>query len=107
MAQKNNPQAEALYRQAIQMYRLTLPANSLNEGITRIKLGRTLLRERRFAEAEKETSGGYQIVSKQAAPSASWLQSAREDLVADYTALGQPDRAKAFSQISVALPPKP
>jgi serine/threonine-protein kinase len=107
MAQKNNPQAEALYRQAIQMYLLTLPANSLNEGITRIKLGRTLLRERRFAEAEKETSGGYQIVSKQAAPSASWLQNAREDLVADYNALGQPDRAKTFSRISVALAPKP
>jgi serine/threonine-protein kinase len=68
LARKDNTRAEELFRQALAMYAQTLPAGSLNEGITRIKLGRTLLRERRFAEAEVETSTGYQILSKQANP---------------------------------------
>ena len=65
-------------------------------GIARIKLGRTLLRQKRFAEAEKETGVGYEILVKQTDPSVSWLQSARGDLVAIYDALKQPEKASKF-----------
>ncbi len=48
------------------------------------------------AEAERESKAGYDIVSKQAAPSVSWLKSAREDLAAAYDALHRPEEAARF-----------
>ena len=45
---------------------------------------------------EREARGGYQIVAKQAAPTVSWLKTAREDLVAIYSALHQPEQAETF-----------
>jgi len=96
MAQKQDRRAEPLFRQAIEIYKQTLPPGHLNEGITRIKLGRALLRQDRFAEAEQESLAGYEILSRQANPSVSWLQNAREDLGVIYTRLNQPDKAKKF-----------
>jgi serine/threonine-protein kinase len=96
MAQKDNSEAEALFREAIAMFSRTLPPDSLNEGIARIKLGRALRRQDRFSEAVPESLRGYRVVSKQASPSAPWLRFAREDLVADYTALHQPEKNREF-----------
>jgi hypothetical protein len=44
-----------------------------------VKLGRTLLRERRYREAETEILAGSEILSKQTSPSVSWIQAARKD----------------------------
>lgn len=96
MAQQENTRAEPLFREALAMYAQTLPSGSLNEGITRIKLGRVLLRQNRFTEAEPESLAGYRILSKQASPSVSWLQDARQDLAATYAALHQPEKAQQF-----------
>jgi tetratricopeptide (TPR) repeat protein/predicted Ser/Thr protein kinase len=96
MARKQNSRAESLFREALAMYAQTLPPGNNNVGITRIKLGRSLLRQNRFAEAETESLAGYQILSSQASPSVSWLHSARQDLAAIYTALNQPEKAKPF-----------
>ena len=85
------------------MYAQTLPAGNLNEGITRINLGRALLRERRFAEAEVESLTGYQILAKQASPRVSWLQNAREDLVSIYAALRELEKARKFRAEQSAL----
>lgn len=71
----------------------TLSNEHLNTGISRVKLGRALLRQSRHSEAEVELVAGYEILKKQTAPSVSWQVSAREDLVAVYDALKQPDRA--------------
>jgi serine/threonine-protein kinase len=65
-------------------------------GIAQIKLGRALLRQGRFAEAVKESSAGYEIVSKQTTPSIGWLQNARRDLVAAYDSLGSPDKGARY-----------
>lgn len=81
--------AERLYRQAIAIYERAQSPTHLNTGIGRIKLGRVLLRQRRFAEAERESLAGYRIVAGQATPSVSWLQSARTDLAEIYDALGR------------------
>jgi serine/threonine-protein kinase len=80
MARKDYEQARSLLREALAMYVQTLPATHLNVGIARIKLGRTLLRSRRYAQAEGESRAGFEILSKQAQPSVSWLNSARQDL---------------------------
>ena len=110
MAKKEFTRAEPLFREAIVIYSETQSPEHINTGIARIKLGRTLLGEQRYAEAERETLRGYEIVSKQASPSVSWLRSARQDLVKAYTALHQSEKAARFqaeidaAQVSTARP---
>jgi serine/threonine-protein kinase len=99
VAKKQYSKAEQLYREAIRRFTDTLSADHLNTGVARIKLGGTLLRERRYAEAEAESLAGYRIVSKQASPSIGWLENAREDLRAIYAALHEPDKAREFERI--------
>jgi eukaryotic-like serine/threonine-protein kinase len=89
-------QAEMLFRQVIPIYVETQSANNRNTGIARIKLGRTLLRQNRYAEAEKESRGGYDILSKQMDPKVSWLVNARKDLVEEYEGLKEPEEAAKF-----------
>lgn len=96
LQKKDYARAEQLFREAIRRYSETLPANHMFMGVAHIKLGRTLVRERRFADAEPESLAGYEIVAKQANPSVSWLKSARQDLVAEYEALKEPEKAKKF-----------
>ncbi len=96
VAQQQYARAEPLYREAIGIFTESQGAEHLNTGIARIKLGRTLLRQGRYAEAVRETLAGYQILTKQTDPGVSWLVHAREDLVAAYDSLGQPDKAAKF-----------
>ena len=96
MAREDYTTAERLYRDAVTRFTEAQSPQHLNTGIARIKLGRALLRQGRYTEAEREARGGYQIVAKQAAPTVSWLKSAREDLVAIYSALHQPEQAETF-----------
>jgi tetratricopeptide (TPR) repeat protein len=93
-ARKEPARAEPLYREALAMYAKTLPPDHLNVAITQIKLGRSLLRQNRFKEAETETLAGYRILSKQAKPSVTWLQQARKDLAAIYQELHETAKAE-------------
>ena len=111
MAKGDNVRAERGFKEALAMYAHTLPATHINVGIATIKLGRALLRQRRFAEAAKESSAGYEIVAKQTSPSIGWLQNARRDLVAAYDSLGTPDkgaryRAELADSAALAARPK-
>lgn len=106
--QRRYPEAERLFREAIRRYGDTLPADHLYVGIARIKLGRTLLLQRRHHEAERESRAGYAIVARLADPAAGWLQNARQDLVAEYGALGLPDSAARFrAELERHAPPEP
>jgi hypothetical protein len=60
------------------------------------KLGRALLRQKRYREAEEESLAGYRILGKQASPSVSWMKNARKDLTEIYTELGETARAQAI-----------
>ena len=80
MARNDNLRAEQLFRQALAMYAETLPAGNLDEGITRIKLGRALLRQNRFAAAHEQSLGGYEIVSRRQSSTVTYLVNARQDL---------------------------
>jgi serine/threonine-protein kinase len=95
---KRYPEAEKYLRQALEMFGQTLPADHLNVGITRVKLGRVLLRERRYQEAETESRTGLEILAKQASPSVSWMQKGRQDLIAIYEALHQPEKAAKLQE---------
>ena len=87
MARKDNAQAEQLFLQALAMYAQTLPPGNVDEGITRIKLGRALLRQNRFADAQAQTLAGYQIVSARQSPTVAYLQNARQDLAQEAAAI--------------------
>jgi serine/threonine-protein kinase len=96
MNRKDFARAEPLFREALAMYATTLPPGHINNGITQIKLGRTLLRQKKFTEAEQAARTGYDIVSRQASPAVTWLQSARQDLAEVYDALGQKEEAQRY-----------
>lgn len=91
LARGNYAHAEAGFREALAIYATKLSPDHDNVGITRVRLGRTLLAERRFEEARAESLAAYDILMrKKVASSIQWLKMAREDLAAEYEALGQP-----------------
>jgi eukaryotic-like serine/threonine-protein kinase len=96
MERKQYARAERSYRDALQIYAQTLPADHLNVAIARIKLGRALIPQHRYADAEVESLAGYGILTKQTSPPATWLQNARKDLVDEYQAMHEPDKAAKF-----------
>jgi serine/threonine protein kinase/tetratricopeptide (TPR) repeat protein len=96
MERKQYARAEQSFRDALKIYAETLAPDHLNVAIARIKLGRALIPQQRDADAEAETLAGYGILMKQTSPPATWLQNARKDLVEEYNALHQPEKAAKF-----------
>ncbi len=92
----DNPAAERYFRQALEAYSGAVPSGHLDVAIARVKLGRALLRQKRYAEAERSTRSGYEVLVALTDPSISFLRAARKDLIEDYTALGRPDTAARF-----------
>jgi serine/threonine-protein kinase len=99
----DNHRAEPLFREAVQRFSAALSPTHLDVGIARIKLGRVLMRQQRYAEGLRETSAGYEIVKKEAAPTVSFLRAARTDLAIMYDSLGQPERAAHFRAEQAAV----
>ncbi len=93
---KDYARAEELFRDVVHRFTETLSADNVNTGIAHIKLGRVLLRENYFAEAQIESLTGYENLTKQANPGTSYLRAARKDLAAEYDALKQPVQAARF-----------
>ena len=98
MDRKQWPRAEQLFREALQIYIETQGAGHVNTGIAHIKLGRTLVRQGHYSEAESQTVTGYRILIKQSNPTDSFLRGARKDLRAIYDALNQPEKAKQYQE---------
>jgi serine/threonine-protein kinase len=94
--EKEYSRAEATFRDVVARFTKTLSPEHMNTGIARIKLGRSLAKQRRYKEAEVESRAGYEILAKQANPNVSWLQNARTDLAEEYDALKQPELASRF-----------
>src|SRR4051794_19569508 len=76
LAAKELTTTEKLFREAVRIFNRTLSAGHLNTGIARVKLGRTLLRQKRYQEAQAEVESGIGILRNQMNPSVSWLNSA-------------------------------
>jgi eukaryotic-like serine/threonine-protein kinase len=96
MERKQYTRAERSFRDALQIYAETLPPDHLNVAIARLKLGRALMPQHRYADAEIESLAGYGILMKQSSPPSNWLENARQDLVTEYGALHQPEKAAKF-----------
>jgi serine/threonine-protein kinase len=96
MDKKDYPRAEELFRDVVRRYAETLPADNVNTAIAHIKLGRTLLRQNRYKDAEPETLAGYEVLTRQSSPSTSFIRAARKDLAAEYEALNQSQKAARF-----------
>jgi eukaryotic-like serine/threonine-protein kinase len=95
MAEKNYPCAEKNYREAVRRLDLASP-DGLNDAIGHLKLGRALLKEGRYADAEPNTLLAYRYLVQHVNPANSYLANARKDLAAIYDALHQPQSAAHF-----------
>ena len=93
---KDYVQAEKYFRDALLVYSKSLRPDHLTVGISRVRLGNALLGEHRVAEAEVESRSGYEILMKQTSPNSKWTQMSRSDLVEEYDALKEPDKAAQF-----------
>lgn len=88
--------ADSLFRDVIRRYSETLAPDHQLVGIVHVRLGHTLVLEHKYADAEKELTSGYGILKALKNPPASWFNLARNDLVAVYDTLKQPDKAMPF-----------
>ncbi len=109
MDRERPAEAEALFRQALARYAETLAPDHPTAAITRLRLGRSLLRQRRPQAALAETRAAYDVLGRQSVPPADWMKSAREDLLAEYEALGKASeaaemRAVIAQEVSPATP---
>ena len=95
LARHDYTKAERLFRDALAIYAKQPAEVDLDVGITRVKLGRTLVKELRWRDAEPELHAGYEIMNK-LAPASEWATSAREDLATTYTALGRAHEARTY-----------
>lgn len=88
--------AEALLRGAVERLSAKSGSDPVYRGLALTRLGRCLLWQKRYAEAEPETRAGYEVLVKTTGRSSEWLRKGREDLVALYDALSQPEKAAKF-----------
>lgn len=87
--------ARRMFEETLAVYRQVLPADHSLVAEIEIRIGRTLLREERYAEAEPHTLAGYTVLAGDGHET-SWVVSGRRDLAAIYEALGQPEKAARF-----------
>lgn len=94
--EKNNlPCAERMYRDAVSRLD-AYSANSLNDAVAHLKLGRALLREGRYAQAEPESLFGYNYLVANVAPNDRFLVMARKDLASIYDGLYDTEKATRY-----------
>lgn len=93
--QKDYACAEKMYREAVRRFD-EKTAESVNAAIAHVKLGRTLLSEQKFGEAETTTLAGYNYLVKHAAPGNVYLTNARKDLAAIYDGLHEREQSSRF-----------
>lgn len=104
--QKQYARAEAIYRDVVRRFAAAQGAEHVNTGIARIKLGRSLIRQQRWADGAAESEAGHDIVAKQAEPGVSFLQAARKDLAEANRALGRAAIADRWQRAWEANAPK-
>jgi serine/threonine protein kinase len=101
---KDYAKSEQLYRDALTLYVDSLPAGHLNIAIAHVRLGGVLFRDKRYSDAEAESRAGYELLMRQSTPPARWVQTARNDLLSEYDAMDQSEKA-AKIRTELAGPP--
>ena len=106
LEEKNLACAEQMYREAVSRFD-KYSANTLNDAVAHLKLGRALLREGRFAAAEPEALFGYNYLVKKVTSTDHFLLFARKDLAAIYDGLHDSDKATRYrSELELAAQTK-
>ena len=95
-AEKRYPQAVQVLQDVVQRFVRAMGATDMQTGMAQVRLGRNLLFEHKYAQAEVRSRTGYNILVKQMSPDSPWVKGARHDLAVDYAALGQPQEAGQF-----------
>ncbi len=88
--------AERMFRDVVARYTTALSATHMNTAIARVRLGRSLTKQKRWRAAVSESQAGYDLLRSQTQPAVSWLQGAREDLATAHAALGETEAAARF-----------
>jgi serine/threonine-protein kinase len=84
--------AERLYRESLAGYRGAVPPGHPGVAVLEVRLARTLVMQKRFADAEPHARAGLTVLAR-AAPDLKYVAWAREDLAAIQEALGRPGQA--------------
>jgi serine/threonine protein kinase/tetratricopeptide (TPR) repeat protein len=90
---KDYAKSEQLFRNALKVYSDSLPAGHLNIAVAHVRLGGVLLRDKRYSDAEGESRAGYELLMKQSTPPSHWVETARNDLLAEYDKMDQSEKA--------------
>ncbi len=85
--------AEKIFSQTVAVLVEQNLGETLNAGITHIKLGRALVRQRRYREADIQLREGCAIVSEKAGPSAQWIVAVRPDIAEVQAALARNEKS--------------
>jgi serine/threonine-protein kinase len=94
--EKRYPLAENLLLDVVQRFTRALGPENIQTGMAQVRLGRNLLYEKKYAQAEAHSRIGYEIISRQMSPDSAWISGARHDLAADFAAMGDQDKARKF-----------
>ncbi|HEY1580457.1 MAG TPA: serine/threonine-protein kinase [Terracidiphilus sp.] len=89
-------EAERCIRETLRIFAATIAPGHPHNGIAHMVLGDALVRQHRYREAEDHLLTAYEILTKQPTLSPKDIQNVRNDLVAVYEALHQPDKAATF-----------
>jgi serine/threonine-protein kinase len=96
-AREDYARAEQYFRQAIENLTKAQSAEHPNTVIARVKLGRALVRQGKYAEAEDHLRFGEEMLTKRPAGE-TFIRSAREDLITVYEATQRPQEAKQIKE---------
>jgi eukaryotic-like serine/threonine-protein kinase len=88
-AEKRYQVCERMLDDVVERFTNALGASNINTGMAQVRLGRTLLHEEKYKEAEQHSLTGYGTLSRQTSSQTTYVQGALHDLIEDYTALNR------------------
>ena len=86
--------AEKLLRDATQILTKAQSMDSIDNAVLQVRLGRVLMLEHKYSDAEQHSRAGFEVLLKQGNPQLSYLHDAEGDLEIIYAALKQPREAQ-------------
>jgi eukaryotic-like serine/threonine-protein kinase len=99
--QKRYSEAEDLERKALKLAEERIPPNHLYTGVILLGMGKVLVDEKHFQQAEPYLEKSCAVLGKQGNPSLPTLLDARKYLVTDYRAEGKSEQANSLEKETV------
>jgi hypothetical protein len=90
------PEAEKYFRETLDRFVAQLPKGHPNIAIAQVKLGKTLVLEHHYRDAETYLVSGYETLIKMNPPPADRIESTRKDLMTVYDALHEPAKEEQY-----------